>query len=79
MFNKLAVKAQLLIADVREGFSNATKNERGDLMQTVLLIALFAVAVIIIGGIIINALTEQAGNIEDCITGIDSSSCGVNP
>lgn len=49
--------------------------ERGDVVQNVIMIAIFAVGAVLIGGFIINSLTTQGTKISGCINNINTGTC----
>ncbi len=56
--------------------SRATqKNEDGDIVQTIIIIAMFVLICVVVGGILINAINGQASKVGDCIENVNNGSC----
>lgn len=49
--------------------ANRSNDERGDIVQTLLIIVIFVVIVVAVGGIIWRAIDSQAKRVEACIDG----------
>ena len=43
--------------------------ENGDIVQTIIIIALFVLICVVVGGILYNAINSQATKVGSCITG----------
>lgn len=55
----------------------ARKTERGDIVQTIIIIAIFVVIVVIVGNIIFNAVQTAAEQTSECITNANVVTTGV--
>jgi len=49
------------------------RNERGSVVETVIVIAIMVLAAVVIFGLIFNALKEQGTKISDCISGVNTN------
>lgn len=56
----------------RNNFDSVREEEAGDVIQNVLIIAVFVIIVGIVGGILYKAITDQANNTKNCIAGVGS-------
>lgn len=54
----------------KSNFDTVRNEEAGDVIQNVLIIAVFVIIVGIVGTILYNAITTQASTTKDCITEI---------
>lgn len=54
------------------------EDESGDIVQTVLIIAVFVVIVVIVGNILYDAIKKKADDVNTCINGVKASSAGTN-
>lgn len=50
-------------------------SENGDVVQTVILIAIFALAAIVVGGLIVAAVRKQGSTISNCVATANSGAC----
>lgn len=53
----------------KENFAATRKDEQGDIVQTLLIIAIFVVIVVVVGGILTRAINNKAKNVETCLKG----------
>jgi hypothetical protein len=51
----------------KSNFNEVRSNESGDIVQTILIIALFVVAVLVVGNIIFTAIRKKADETGKCI------------
>lgn len=78
---KGAVNAQIAMRDTasraRSLMSREGRNEmeRGDIVQTIIIIAMFVLICMVVGGILINAIEGQAEKVGDCIENSNSGAC----
>lgn len=49
--------------------------EDGDIVQTVIIIALFVLICVVVGGLLYNAIGTQASKTSDCIVSVNSGKC----
>lgn len=50
---------------------NAVRNEEsGDIVQTILIIAVFVVIVVVVGKLLFDAIGKRASSTSDCISGV---------
>lgn len=61
----------------KSNFNEVRSNESGDIVQTILIIALFVVAVIVVGNIIFKAIREKADDTASCIGNSNVSTDGT--
>lgn len=61
----------------KSNFNEVRSNESGDIVQTILIIALFVVAVLVVGNIIFKAIREKADQTGACIAGSNVSTDGT--
>lgn len=52
----------------KSNFNSARDNERGDVIQTVLTIAVFVAIVVVVGSLIYNAVQTKTTEVGKCIT-----------
>lgn len=61
-------------ADAVKGrYSDAREN--GDIVQTIIIIAMFVLICVIVGGILMTAIQGQADKVGDCISNANSGAC----
>jgi hypothetical protein len=60
----------------KSNFNEVRSNESGDIVQTILIIALFVVAVLVVGNIIFQAINKKAAQTGACIEGSTVSAAG---
>lgn len=61
----------------KSNFDEVRSNESGDIVQTILIIALFVVAVLVVGNIIFKAIREKSQDTADCIGNSNVSTDGT--
>lgn len=61
----------------KSNFNEVRSDESGDIVQTILIIALFVVAVLVVGNILFNAISKKATKTSDCISGSSVSAGGI--
>lgn len=73
---KGAVNAQNFMYEAFDRTRAAVKGEaeRGDVVQNVIMIGIFVIACVIIGGFLINSLSAQGTKLSKCISGVNSVS-----
>lgn len=49
--------------------------ESGDIVQTIIIIAMFVIICVTVGFILMNSINGQAEKVGDCITNIQSGNC----
>jgi len=49
--------------------------ESGDIVQTIIIIAMFVLICVVVGGILINAIQGQANKVGDCISNVNGGKC----
>ncbi len=54
----------------RNNFDSVRNEEAGDVIQNVLMIAVFVIIAGIVGSILYKAITDQANNTKNCIAGV---------
>ena len=75
--NDLLLKGAIKIDSVRQSVLNRmdNRNENGDIVQTIIIIAMFVLICMVVGGILMNAISQQANTVGDCIKNANSGSC----
>lgn len=66
-----SVKAGMLKDRIITGAIDRARNvkENGDIVQTIIIIALFVLICVVVGGILYTAIQGQANNVGKCISG----------
>lgn len=78
---KGAVNAQLAVRDTASRARNLMTREgredmeRGDIVQTIIIIAMFVLICMVVGGILMAAIQGQAEKVGDCIENSNSGAC----
>lgn len=49
--------------------------EEGDIVQTIIIIAMFVLICMVVGGILYTAINSQAEKVSDCITSSNTGAC----
>lgn len=75
MLLKAAVKAENVKNSVVDRVRNADTEENGDIVQTILIIALFVLIVVVVGTMLNEAISGQAKKVSDCISDSNSGAC----
>lgn len=60
----------------KNNLNTVRNDEAGDIVQTILIIAVFVVIVIIVGNLLMNAITTRAKSTSDCINGVNAGGGG---
>jgi hypothetical protein len=74
MLLKASVNASLAKDRVADKLGRAARGESGDVVQVILIIALFVVIVLVVGRILTSTITTQATNVGNCISTSNASS-----
>jgi hypothetical protein len=74
MLLKASVNASLAKDRVADKLGRAARGESGDVVQVILIIALFVVIVLVVGRILTSTITTQANNVGNCISTSNASS-----
>lgn len=53
----------------------ANRKENGDIVQVIIIIAMFVLVCVVVGKILYDAITTQASTVSDCITKANEGSC----
>lgn len=61
----------------KSNFNEVRSNESGDIVQTILIIALFVVAVLVVGNIIFKAIAAKAEQTGKCISDTNVTTNGT--
>jgi hypothetical protein len=51
------------------------RNENGDIVQTIIIIAMFVLICMVVGGILMTAINGQADKVGECISNSNSGKC----
>lgn len=68
-----SVKAQMFATDLASRARSAVKgdnSERGDVVQTVIIIGIFVVICVVVGGLLMSAMETQGKSLSNCIKGV---------
>lgn len=68
-----AIKTKNFADNMTERASRAAKGENGDVVQTVIIIGIFVVICVIVGGMILNAMKTQGETLSKCIEGVNTT------
>ena len=68
-----AIKAQMFAEDMANRAARAAKGENGDVVQTVIIIGIFVVICVVVGGMIFNAMEQQGNKLSECIGNVNTS------
>lgn len=66
---RASVNADLARQRFVERLRDRDKEEHGDIVQTILIVALFVAIVVVVGKILYDAINDQAQNVGNCIQG----------
>lgn len=58
-----------LVSRFKDNFAASKTAEQGDIVQTILIIAVFVTIVVIVGGLLWSAISDRADDVADCIKG----------
>ena len=75
--NNLILRSAVAFSNARARVLDSTKErlERGDIVQTVLIIAMFVLIVVVVGKLFYDAIFAQAGKVTNCIENSNSGAC----
>ena len=51
------------------------REENGDIVQTIIIIAMFVLICMVVGGILFNAIQNQANTVSECIQNANAGEC----
>lgn len=68
-----AIKTKNFADDMTDRAARAAKGENGDVVQTVIIIGIFVVICVIVGGMILNAMKTQGSSLSKCIQGVNTT------
>lgn len=68
-----AIKAQYFAEDMADRAVRAAKGENGDVVQTVIIIGIFVVICVVVGGMIMGAMKAQGTKLSQCISNVNTS------
>jgi hypothetical protein len=68
-----AIKARNFADDMADRAVRAAKGENGDVVQTVIIIGIFVVICVVVGGMIFKAMEAQGTKLSTCISGVNTS------
>lgn len=63
-----------LMQKFKSNLDATRQDESGDVVQTVLIIAVFVVIVVVVGRLLFNAINDRAGKTADCINSVEVGS-----
>lgn len=69
-----AIKTQNFAENMADRAARAAKGENGDVVQTVIIIGIFVVICVVVGGMIYNAMVSQGNKLSACIDGVNKQS-----
>lgn len=67
-----------LMQKFKSNLDATRQDESGDVVQTVLIIAVFVVIVVVVGKLLFEAITQRANKTSDCIAAVDSQNINNN-
>lgn len=75
--NDLILRGAVAADQARRNFVASTREraERGDIVQTVLIIAMFVLVVVVVGGMFYNAIVAQGEKVTNCIENSNAGAC----
>lgn len=78
--SELMLKGWVRAANARTAFVESFEGrkeraEAGDIVQTIIIIAMFVLICMVVGGILYKAINGQATKVGDCITNSNSGKC----
>lgn len=68
-----AIKAQNFAEDMTSRAFRAARNEKGDVVQTIIIIGIFLVICVVVGGMIMAAMETQGKKLSDCISNVNNA------
>lgn len=68
-----AIKAKNFADNMTDRAVRAAKGEQGDVVQTVIIIGIFVVICVVVGGMIMNSMKDQGTKLSDCISNVNKS------
>lgn len=68
-----AIKAKNFAENMTDRAARAAKGENGDVVQTVIIIGIFVVICVVVGGMIFSAMESQGKKLSTCISGVNTS------
>lgn len=66
-----AIKTKNFADNMTDRAVRAAKGENGDVVQTVIIIGIFVVICVVVGGMIFNAMESQGKKLSACIDGVN--------
>lgn len=67
-----------LMQKFKSNLDATRQDESGDVVQTVLIIAVFVVIVVVVGKLLFDTITKRAEKTSDCITGVNTANINNN-
>lgn len=73
----LMLRGVIALDNVRTRATDVYSNrkENGDIVQTIIIIAMFVLVCVIVGNILMAAITSQAETVGNCIATVNSGDC----
>lgn len=68
-----AIKTKNFADNMTERAMRASKGENGDVVQTVIIIGIFVVICVIVGGMILSAMRSQGESLSNCISSVNTT------
>jgi hypothetical protein len=77
--NDLFIKGWVAADAARSRATNklADRREAGDIVQVIIIIAMFVLVCMVVGGLITNAIKKQGANVADCIGTVNTGKCAT--
>lgn len=75
--NDVMLKGVIALNNARSRVTDAysSRKENGDIVQTIIIIAMFVLVCVVVGGILYDAITSQANTVSNCITNVNAGDC----
>lgn len=76
MLLKGAINAQYFAEDMTDRAVRAAKGEKGDVVQTVIIIGIMVIICVVVGAMLTNAMKSQGTKLSQCIAGVNNVTTG---
>jgi hypothetical protein len=71
-----SVKAQVASKNVAKRLNDVTSSDRASVVENVIIIGILVVICIFVGAALIGSMTTQSEKLSNCISGINTGTCG---
>jgi len=75
--NELLLRGAIALSNSRRRVTDVwdDRKEQGDIVQTIIIIAMFVLVCVVVGKILYTAITGQANKVSNCITNVNNGTC----